>query len=443
MTYATMLDPDWEAIQPADLRRAEAEALRRQVDYVHAASPFYQRKFAEAGLGPDAIHTPDDLVKLPFTTKAELRGSQEREPPFGDFLACDPVKVARIHRTSGSTGRFIFTALTSADIKWANLVGGRAFWASGLRPHHRIVHCLNYQLWMGGYTEHGNIERTGAAVVPFGVGNTKLLVRVIRDAGVDAIMGTTSYPRVLESVVREELGVEPGDLGLKLAILGGEPGMEDPEFRARIEQVWGMRAQNLFGISDILCTFGAVCDHVYEIHYQGAGAMIPQLVNPETGDPLAIEEGAVGELVGTSINKEAQPLLRYRTRDVLEITGTGPCRCGRTGFRFRMIGRADDMVHVRGINVFPTGIARVLNGLHLAVTGEFQVVLDHPPPYEGLDITIEEGEATTDDERPALTNRIVRALKDELDFTARIDLVPPGTLPRSQVGKAIRVRRTY
>jgi phenylacetate-CoA ligase len=152
-------------------------------------------------------------------------------------------------------------------------------------------------------------------------------------------MGTTSYSRVLESVVREELGVEPGDLGLKFAIAGGDSGMEDPEFRARIEQVWGMRAQNIFGISDILCTFGAVCDHGHEIHYQCADAMIPQLVNPETGDPLAIEEGVVGELVGTSINKEAQPLLRRRTRDVLEITGTGSYRCGRTGFRFRMIGR--------------------------------------------------------------------------------------------------------
>ena len=200
-----MLEPEWEAIQPADLERADMEALRRQVEYVHAASPFYRNKFAEAGIGPDAIRVPQDLAKLPFTTKADLRESQEREPPFGDFLACDPAKVSRVHRTSGSTGRFIFTALSAADIEQANRVGGRAFWAAGLRPRHRIVHCLNYQLWMGGYTEHGNMERTGAAVMPFGIGNTKLLVRVIRDAGVDAIMGTPSYPRVLESVVREEL----------------------------------------------------------------------------------------------------------------------------------------------------------------------------------------------------------------------------------------------
>ncbi|MDA0702963.1 MAG: hypothetical protein O3A96_06960 [Proteobacteria bacterium] len=204
MTYPALLDPDWEAISPGDLARAEAEALRRQVEYVAGAGAFYQRKFAEAGIGPAAIRSADDLEKLPFTTKAELRESQEREPPFGDFLACDPAKVARIHRTSGSTGQFVYTALSASDIDWTTRVGARAFWAAGLRPHHRVVHCLNYQLWMGGFTDHTNLERTGAAVMPFGVGNTRLLVRVIRDAGIDAISGTPSYPRVLESVVREE-----------------------------------------------------------------------------------------------------------------------------------------------------------------------------------------------------------------------------------------------
>ena len=442
--YPALLDPDWEAIAPADLARAEAEALRKQAEYVFEASPFYHRKFAEAGIEPEAIRSPEDLAKLPFTTKAELRESQEREPPFGDFLACDPTQVSRIHRTSGSTGQFVYTALSAADVDWTTRVGSRAFWAAGLRPHHRVVHCLNYQLWMGGYTDHANLERTGAAVMPFGVGNTKLLVRVIRDAGIDAISGTPSYPRVLENAVREELGIEPCELGLKLGLFGGEPALEDPAFRIHLEETWDMRARNAnYGVSDILCNFASVCDHSEDLHYLGAGAMIPQLVDPETGEPIAIREGARGELVGTSINKQAQPLLRYRTRDVLEITGTGPCRCGRTGFRFRVVGRADDMLHVRGINVFPSGIAKVLTALRPAVTGEFQVVLDHPPPYEGLDVTVEEGEGAAEVERPALVARVSQALKAELNFTARLVLVPAGAIPRTEMGKAIRVKRGY
>jgi phenylacetate-CoA ligase len=444
VTDPALLDPDWEAISPGDLARAEAEALRRQVEYVFGKSPFYQRKFAEAGIGPAAIHSAEDLEKLPFTTKAELRESQEIAPPFGDFLACDPARVARIHRTSGSTGQFVYTALSASDIDWTTRVGGRAFWAAGLRPHHRVVHCLNYQLWMGGFTDHTNLERTGAAVMPFGVGNTSLLVRVIRDAGIDAISGTPSYPRVLENVVREELGIEPRDLGLKLGLFGGEPALEDPAFRAHLEETWGMRAQNAnYGVSDILCNFASVCEQRYELHYLGAGAMIPHLVDPETGEAIPIREGARGELVGTSINKEAQPLLRYRTRDVLEITGTGPCECGRTGFRFRVVGRADDMLHVRGINVFPSGIAKVLTALRPAVTGEFQVILDRPPPYEGLDVTVEEGERAGEADRAALAARVSQALKAELNFTARVKLVPAGAIPRTEMGKAIRVTRTY
>ncbi len=434
--------PEFETITPVAREMLEGAMLARALEYVFEKSPFYRAKFDAAGLVPGDVGSADALHRLPFTTKAELRESQEREPPFGDFLAAPRDALARVHRTSGSTGRFIFTALTADDVKQTNEVGARAFWAAGLRPHHMVVHCLNYQLWMGGLSDHMSLEMTGAVAVPFGVGNSRLLVRVIKEAGIDAISSTPSYPRVLEGAVREELGIEPRELGLKLGLFGGEPALEDPAFKANLEATWGMRARNAnYGVSDILSNFAAVCDAVEELHYLGAGAMIAQLVDPATGADITIAEGVRGELVGTSIGKEAQPLVRYRTGDILEVTGTGTCACGRTGFRFRVVGRADDMLVVRGVNVFPSGIARVLNALVPEVTGEFQIALASSPPYEGLDITVEHGDAAEPTER--LAEAVGRALKAELNFTARVTLVPPGSIPRTEMGKAVRVKRRF
>ena len=433
-----------EAIEPAHQRALESALLRRQIAYVHAESPFYRRRFAAAGLRPSDIKTPEDLARLPFTTKAELREAQARVPPFGDYLGAPPERIVRVHRTSGSTGRFIYLALTERDLANTAEVGARAFWAAGLRPQHRVVHCLNYCLWMGGLTDHLSLERTGATVLPFGVGNSAQLVRIIHEAGVDAISCTPSYPRVLEAVVREELGIEPRELGLRLGLFGGEPGLENPAFKTRLEETWGLRARNAnYGVTDILSHFASVVEEEDVLHYFGQGVVLAQLVDPASGAPVAIEEGARGELVGTNLVREAQPLVRYRTGDVLEIGGVGRSRSGRTGFRFRMVGRADDMVHVRGINVFPSGIAMVLDRLVPTLTGAFQIVLDAPPPYDHLPITVEHGAHVRPEDYAGLAAEVARALRAALGFTARPTLVGPGAIPLSEMGKAIRVRRTY
>ncbi|RLB74738.1 MAG: phenylacetate--CoA ligase family protein, partial [Deltaproteobacteria bacterium] len=238
--------------------------------------------------------------------------------------------------------------------------------------------------------------------------------------------------------------IDPRDLGLELGLFGGEPGLENPAYRQRIENTWGMKAQNAnYGVSDVLCNFAAVCRENYQLHFLGTGALLFQLIDPETGEDLPIEEGTVGEMVLTHLDKEAQPLVRYRTSDVLEILGVGPCSCGRTGLRFRVVGRADDMVHVKGINVFPNGIARVLESMVPEVTGEFQIVLDHPPPYAHLNITVESGAQKGAGDQDDLKKRIAMKLKEELNFKAVINLVPPGSIKRTEMGKAIRVVRTY
>ena len=438
----TMWDAPMEAIAPPDQRVMEREKLARQLDYVYATSPFYQRKFKDANLTPDDIRSPEDLSRLPFTTKAELAESQERVPPFGDYLAADWDLVSTVHRTSGSTGRFIYTVLTKSDMDQMNECGARTFWAAGLRPHHTVVHCMNYTLWMGGYTDHRNLEKTGASVVPYGVGNSRRLVRVIQELKVDAISSTPSYPNRLEHVVREELGIEPSELGLKVGLFGGEPGLGIPSFKNHIEDTWGMRASNVYGLADSMSDFASVCDDVYELHYVGQGALIADIIDPSTGEDLPIEEGVFGELVLTNLDREAQPLVRYRTRDLIEVVGVKPCSCGRTGFRFQVAGRSDDMLHVKGINVFPLGIAEVLNTMIPEITGEFQVVLSHPGPYESLDITVE-SEGSNGTEADALTHRVEREINQMLTFTAKVQLVSPETIPQTEFGKVSRVTKKY
>jgi phenylacetate-CoA ligase len=441
--YRKYWNEEEECISPDVQRGMEQEKLARQLEYVYANAPFYRSKFDQVGLKPGSIRHVEDLSRLPFTTKAELRESQEQTPPFGDYLAAPKNDVSIVHRTSGSTGRFIFTVMTKNDLRQTNEIGARSCWSAGIRPHNIVVHCLNYQLWMGGYTDHSNLEAVGAAVIPYGVGSSKQLVRIIEEARATGISSTPSYPNVLEHVVRDELGIEPYDLGIKVGIFYGEPGLEDPNFRAHVEETWGMRASSAYGLADSMSNLAAVCDDVYELHFLGQGALIAQIIDPTTGDDLPIEEGNVGELVLTNIDREAQGLIRYRTRDMVQIRGTGPCKCGRTGFRFRISGRSDDMLIVKGINVFPSGVAEVLNKLVPDVTGEFQIVLDRPGPYEVLDIDVEFGRGLEQSELEGLRRRVEKTLRDELVFTARVRLVPPGTVPRTDMGKAPRIVKTY
>ena len=440
----TMFNPDMESLSSTDQEKMEKNLLLDQIDYVYAHSQMYQDKFAKAGIEKSQIRDVQDLALLPFTTKKELRDSQKKQSPLGDFLAAPALDVSRIHRTSGTTGSFIYTALTKNDLDQTHNCGARAFWSAGLRPHHRVIHCLNYCMWMGGYTDHANLETTGATVIPFGVGNAKQLIQVIKDAGINAISSTPSYPKHLEKVIKTEFNMDPCELGLELGLFGGEPGLDNPVFRNRMEAIWGMKAQNAnYGVSDVLCNFASVCPDNYKLHFLGQGALLVQLIDPMTLEEIPVTPGAVGEMVLTHLKKEAQPLVRYRTSDLMEILETGPCECGRTGFRFRIIGRADDMLHVKGINVFPNGIAMVLEDLVPDVTGEFQIILDHPSPYENLNIKVEYGPKIQLDKRTDLKLKVEEKIKERLNFKGIVDLVKPDSIERTKMGKARRVIRNY
>ena len=424
-----------ETASPAELARLQQDLWGAQAEYVAAASPFF-RTLWDGRLPPARL---EGLPALPLADKAMLRASQAADPPFGDYLAARPDQVIRLHRTSGTTGMAMNLALSREDAAQTARIGARAQRAGGLGPGHRVVHCLNYQMWMGGFTDHTTLEETGAMVVPFGVGGSELLVRTIRELGITAISCTPSYPAVLERVIADSFpGLAPHDLGLKLGMFGGEAGLDDPDFRARLEDVWGFAVRNAnYGVSDVFCNFAGQCEQQDDLHFMGRDVLYPELIDPDTGAPRAWQEGASGELVLTHLKRDCQPLVRFRSGDIVTLTGLGPCACGRTGPRLRVIGRSDDMVVVRGLNLFPAMVSAVLSGI-AELSGEYRIRLTGRGPYDRLPV---EAELAADGPpRDGLAAEVEAAIKRDTGAAASVALLPANSLPRTE-GKTRRVIR--
>jgi phenylacetate-CoA ligase len=421
----------------ADLKDIQQQRWIEQARYVAASSPFYQALWQ----GTSPPERLADLATLPLSDKSMLRTSQQNHPPFGDYLAAPERSVNRLHRTSGTTGQAMNLALSAPDARQTATVGGRAQSAAGLGPDDRVVHCLNYQMWMGGFSDHCTLEATGAMVIPFGVGGSERLIRTIQELNITAISCTPSYPGVLEQVIANSFpGLAPRDLGLKLGLFGGEAGLDDPATRKRLQDTWGFQVRNAnYGVSDVFCNFAAQCEFNNDLHFIALDVLYPELIDPDTALPVDWRDGARGELVLTHLEKECQPLVRFRTGDIVTLTTTNePCACGRTAPRFRVVGRSDDMIVVRGLNIFPTGLAATLNTFK-ELSGEYRVVLDGPGPYDRLPLEAEvvQGQEPTTE----LAEAIAQAIKHDLGASARVTLFEAGVLPRTQ-GKTRRVIRT-
>ena len=278
---------------------------------------------------------------------------------------------------------------------------------------------------MGGVSDHLSLEAAGATVIPFGAGDSQLLVRTILDLKVGVIHCTPSYPAALERTIAEHFpGLAPHDLGLRLGLFGGEAGLDNPSFRKRMESVWGFTARNAnYGVSDVFSNFASQCWANSDLHFLGEDVLYPELVEPESGEPVPWREGARGELVLTHLKREAQPLVRFRTNDVIVITGTGMCTCGRWAPRFRVLGRSDDMVVVRGVNIFPTAVGGVIGGFD-ALSGEFRIRLKGSGPYDRLPVEAEMAEGA--EASGALAARVEEAIKATLRASASATLVPSG-----------------
>jgi phenylacetate-CoA ligase len=438
MSDDTHFDPDIETLFPKDMGILQSRKWERQREYMAFASVFYGNKIG-AALQRDL--TLDDLQDLPLTDKEELRASQEGDYPYGDYLACTPEKVTRIHRTSGTTGRSLILANSAKDAEIIAQQGARGMWASGLRPSDRVVHCLNYQMWTGGVTDHMTLEATGATVLPYGVGGTSRLIEVIRELGITAISCTPSYPSLLEKIIRDQFCLKPRDLGLRLALFGGEAGLDNPAFRKGLEDVWGFGVRNAnFGLSEVMSTMGSQCEHTTDLHFLSDDVIFLELLDPVTGQRQKIEEGTSGELVCTHVEKECQPLIRYRTRDVITITGTGPCSCGRTSFRFRVSGRTDDMFNVRGVNVFPSAVHKVISGSADLASGQFRIILAGLGPYDRITIRAEAASSVPPEQWKGAARELEHRVRAVIGASADIEIIPFESLPRTD-GKTSLIER--
>ena len=429
---------DADFLDLEEIERIQSKNWRDQARYVEENSKFYQHHLN--GLLPLRGELAE-ISALPLTDKEMLRENQRRHPPFGTYLACKPETITRMHRTSGTTGTAMNLALTAQDALMTATVGGRAQRASGLSPAHRVVHCLNYQLWMGGYTDHAALEATGAMVVPYGVGGTHRLIETIRELDINAISCTPSYPAVLQQLMQEDFpDLPPRSLGLKLGLFGGEAGLDDPAFRQRLTEVWGFDVRNAnYGVTDVLCNFAGQSTVCNDLHFVALDVLYPELIDPESGANRPWKEGETGELVLTHLVKQAQPLVRFRTNDIITLTATDKAACGRTAPRFRVVGRSDDMIVVRGINVFPTMLTGIVNAED-RLSGEYQIELSQPPPYDHLAIKVELAQGL--ENQPALATRLERLIKQKIGVGAKVSLLPPMSLPRTE-GKTRRIVKVF
>ena len=396
-----------ETLTPAETRRLENERLAEQIAWDVATSPFYRARLDAAGVRADQIRDVEDLARIPLMEKAEIADSQADGTLLG-VNQCAPLDtIVRIQATGGTTGQPMRIGLTRRDIADYGEMGARALWAMGCRPGDVVFECMNYNLYAGGLSDHLTFETLGAATIPFGVGHSERLLTMM--AGLTdpvGIWATPSYAVRLAEVAAQ-LGMEPRDVGLRRGYFSGEAGLQVPGYRERIEATWGMVARDQYGTGELGLHSGE-CDERDGVHFGGVGYAVAELIDPESGEVLPFTDGRQGEVVYTSIRREASPLLRMRSHDLMQVF-TDPCPCGRTSFRFRILGRSDDMFIVKGVNVFPLAVQAVLMRLAPRVTGEFRVVIDRPPPIDyPVPITVEAAgdiPAATTTRSPATSRR--------------------------------------
>lgn len=421
--YETMPREATEAIQ---LRRLQATAAR-----VYAAVPFYRQKFDEAGITPADIQSLDDLKRLPFTTKQDLRDNY----PFGMFSV--PMDtVVRIHASSGTTGQPTVVGYTARDIQtWATIMA-RALSAGGATRGDIIHNAYGYGLFTGGLGIHYGAEKLGASVIPVSGGNTKRQVVIMKDFGPTILTATPSYSLHLAEAA-EDMGISFKDFKFKYGIFGAEPWSEN--MRREIEEKLNMTAVDIYGLSEVIgpgvsieCHEAKNGLHIFEDHF------IPEIINPQTGEVLPY--GETGELVITTITKEAFPVIRYRTRDITSLNPE-PCICGRTLVRMgKVSGRTDDMLIIRGVNVFPSQIESVLMMIE-GVEPHYQLEVDRVDNLDTLTVRVEINEQIFSDEVKALQqleDKIAKDIKEYLGISAAVKLAEPKTIQRSE-GKAARV----
>lgn len=422
-------NPEIETMDPEDLRQMQSEKLVKLVKYVYDRSPFYKKRFDEFGVKPEDIKSVDDIGKLPFTVKQDLRDTY----PTGMF--CVPnTEVVRFHASSGTTGKPTVVGYTQNDLDaWAESLA-RGMTAVGLTEDDIIQVSYGYGLFTGGLGVHYGSEKVGATTLPASSGNTERQIALMKDLDVTAICCTPSYfSYMIEAAEQMDCSIKD-KTKLRVGIFGAEPWSES--LRKRIEERSGIKAYDVFGTSELSGPLFIECEMQEGMHVW-SDMFLFEILDAETNDP--VPDGTVGELVVTTLIKEALPLIRYRVGDLASLE-TSVCKCGRTHPRLmRLKGRSDDMVIVRGINVFPGQVEYVLVKFP-EVSPHFMIVLDREGELDNMTVQVELVDMASDklDDYHKLKSRIEHELKSILNLHAEVEFVAPGTIPRSE-GKAKRV----
>jgi phenylacetate-CoA ligase len=424
-------EEEMETLPRVGLESIQLKRLQHLVARVYKTVAPYREKMDAAGVKPEDIQSLTDLAKLPFTVKEDLRDNY----PFGLFTV--PMdQVVRVHASSGTTGKPTVVGYTKKDIKtWSGLMA-RALTCAGATSSDMVHNAYGYGLFTGGLGAHYGIERLGATVIPVSGGNTKRQITIMKDFKSTVLLATPSYALNLAETM-ETLGVDPKSLSLRVGVFGAEPWSEN--MRDEVERKLNIKAVDIYGLSEVMgpgvamqCLEGEKGLHIFEDHF------LPEIIDPDTGEVLP--PGEKGELVFTTLTKEAFPIIRYRTKDISRLM-YDTCACGRTLVRMEKVtGRTDDMLIIRGVNVFPSQIEHVLMGTK-GVEPHYQIVVNREGNMDTMAVEVEVSEDIFSDEIKTLENlskRIQMDIKDMLGVTCRVKLVEPKTIQRSE-GKAQRV----
>jgi phenylacetate-CoA ligase len=429
--------PEIECADPAVRDEIILAKLQAQVHYAWDKSPFYGRKWQAAGVGPDALHTLEDLARFPVVQKAELRAAQAAVPPFGDYLGIEPPAVARIHGTSGTTGRPTVFGIGADDWRRIAEAHARVLWSAGVRPNDRILICSFFSLYLGSWGALVGGERLGATVFPFGAGlpgQTLMAVQWATDMRPTAFYGTPSYALHFAETARRE-GIDPASLGFRILFFSGEPGAGIPATKALIEQTFGGICVDMGSMAEMTPWMtNAECRHRTGMHLW-QDLVYTQVCDPESFQPLPY--GAEGTPVYTHLERTSQPMIRLVSGDRARWVH-GPCPCGRTYPRLPdgLYGRFDDMIIVRGENIYPSAVEDALRAVD-GFGGEFRVIVSRREAMD--DLLVQAEYARTHAARLDTLGQTMRErLRARLGVHPRLELVPEGTLPRTEF-KARRV----
>ena len=434
-----------EGLPPAEIRAIQSERLAAQWAYLWARSPFYQEKLRAAGLGPDSVKGIEDLTRVPFTVKDEIRRSLAANPPLGSHLAADPGDIVQFQASGGTTGRPSYVGITARDrANWAEITR-RTLWAHGFRPADRVLQALGMsRCWVGGVPVIQGLEALGAACIPAGAEpGTTWLLHTISDLSPNGLVATPNFAVYLGNQAREVLGVDARELPIERIYVGGEPGGGIPEFRRHAEELWGAKMHEVMGGTDLSPVMWAECEDQSGMHFVAPEFIYWEIIDG-AGDPVAITEGATGELVYSHLDREATPVLRFRHSDIIEVLDT-ECRCGRTSPKIRCFGRTDDMMIIKGVNFFPSALQDIVLGFRPATTGSVRII-KHEPEYAWpgpLHVRVERGEGRSADDDHDLRSKLTRAISDMCRVRAEVEVVSFGTYPSPGREKVRIIEKVY